>query len=541
MTSDDKIKSIEDRLSRIEDRLNLAPLRKPEVKPSTSVTSETLQTEKIHDKQETRSGNWLGYIALICFILAAGFIIKLSIDSGWLTPARQIGIAIIFGLSLIGCGIKFLNVDREYTSLLPACGIIILYASIFSAHRFYSLITFQTAIICFGAISLFCIYLYLKIKHDIYPITAALGAYLSPVLLDLHANTIFSLYYFIICSFTFAILSIWVKSRLLTMISAYLAIFLTAYIGFGLQQNELIATILAIQFFIFSLGVYFYTSIRKQPLTERESWSFFPVLLLFYIAEYHFIYLINPDLAAWISLGFATFLILLYLMAKKIMGSAIVTQSMIMTFAAIVFFHAGYLELLPEAAGTWLFVVLMMGFALLPTRFYSKEGNIRSFAPFLLFIFVVLGLEYVKMAFKLHSFDNVSWPAVTLAIASIWTLFICQNNLLTKDGGFGYALLAAAHLLVILSLYRLADAHGSLAVSASWLIYAIAIIVFAFIRKDKIMANSALLVLFFSAGKALLYDAASAPTIVRILCLLMTGVVLYGAGLLYRRIAKWKV
>lgn len=54
------------------------------------------------------------------------------------------------------------------------------------------------------------------------------------------------------------------------------------------------------------------------------------------------------------------------------------------------------------------------------------------------------------------------------------------------------------------------------------------------------MARSALIVLSFAAGKVLLYDASSTPTVVRILCLLMTGVVLYGSGFLIRKIAGWK-
>ncbi len=75
--------------------------------------------------------------------------------------------------------------------------------------------------------------------------------------------------------------------------------------------------------------------------------------------------------------------------------------------------------------------------------------------------------------------------------------------------------------------------------SASWLIYAVAVMVLAFARRDEVMAKSALIVLALAAGKALLYDAAAAPTVVRILCLLLTGVVLYGCGLLMRRIGSW--
>lgn len=93
---------------------------------------------------------------------------------------------------------------------------------------------------------------------------------------------------------------------------------------------------------------------------------------------------------------------------------------------------------------------------------------------------------------------------------------------------------------MITTLYNQTHAQNSLAVSISWLIYAIAIIIFAFIRKDRLMANSALFVLGLAAGKALIYDAASTPTVVRIAYLLFTGVVLYASGYLFKKIAAWK-
>ena len=53
------------------------------------------------------------------------------------------------------------------------------------------------------------------------------------------------------------------------------------------------------------------------------------------------------------------------------------------------------------------------------------------------------------------------------------------------------------------------------------------------------MIRSALFVLVLAAGKALLYDAAGTETVVRIFCLLLTGLVLYGCGALIRTTNKW--
>lgn len=83
--------AIEARLSQIENSLNL------------SHPSQPLSVNKNMNKPVPKpmSGNWLGIVASVCFILAAGFIIKLSIASGWLTHEKQLGLATLFGLALL--------------------------------------------------------------------------------------------------------------------------------------------------------------------------------------------------------------------------------------------------------------------------------------------------------------------------------------------------------------------------------------------------------------------------------------------------------
>ncbi|STX39461.1 DUF2339 domain-containing protein [Legionella feeleii] len=119
-------------------------------------------------------------------------------------------------------------------------------------------------------------------------------------------------------------------------------------------------------------------------------------------------------------------------------------------------------------------------------------------------------------------------------------MLIKQRASIARKEEYGYLLLGLAHLLAISGLYQLTTDYNSLAVSASWLFYAICVMSIAYFRKDKMMAKSALFVLGFAAGKALIYDASATPTIIRILCLMLTGVVLYGSGLVIRKIAEWK-
>ncbi|HAZ14636.1 MAG: hypothetical protein A2X86_06110 [Bdellovibrionales bacterium GWA2_49_15] len=490
--------------------------------------------------QEVKSGNWLGVIAVICFVLAAAFIIKLSIESGWLTPQRQIGLAILFGFGLIGAGFALMNSDREYASLLPGAGIIVLYITFFSTHRLYSLISFETALASSAAVSGLSVWLYTRIKHDVYPITAAVGAYIAPVVLGLSVINTFAMYYFILCSLGFAVISIWVQSRILTMISAYLAILISAFIGLDLKQDDLVSFMLFLHFLIFATGTFFYTKKFKRPLTENESWSLFPVLLVFYAMEYYYLNRIQPSWAPWISLGFAGILLGLYLSAKKLFPDRnLASQSLILAFVTVVCFHSLYLELIPKDYHPWLFALVVSGGAFLPIRLWEKKNNDALVIPTLA-LFAILAIELYSMIIHLISGSETSWLIVSMvSLASLWVVLIFQGTQLKVQKIHDYILLGPAHVLAILAFYRLTTDYGSLAVSASWLIYAICVIAFAFARKDVVMAKSAIFVLGLAAGKALLYDASSAPTVVRILCLLLTGAVLYGAGFLIRKISSW--
>lgn len=99
--------------------------------------------------------------------------------------------------------------------------------------------------------------------------------------------------------------------------------------------------------------------------------------------------------------------------------------------------------------------------------------------------------------------------------------------------------LSLLHVISILSLYRLAFDYGSLAVTCAWGVYSIVILAFSYLKKHAIVAKSSLIVLMVTSLKALLYDASQASSGTRIASLMLTGVVLYGAGYLFQKISKW--
>lgn len=528
-TLKEKIEDIENRLAIIEQKLNInpSPLTEHPVNPA------SLQSKPM-------SGNLLGVVASICFIVAAGFIMKLSIETGWLTHEKQLGLAILLGMALFVAGIIISSTDRTYASFLPAAGAIILYLTCFAAYQFYLLISFQTVIAITSIVSGISIWFYVRFKHDIYALIAAVGAYIAPVVSNMDANAIFSLYYFIICSLTFATLSIWVGSRLLTVISSYLAISITAYIGLNLHMDALIAIIMAIHFLVFSIGTYFYTHLFHQELTELEAWSLFPVLLIAYAAEYYFISLIEPAWASMVSIALAGVVIMLYQSAKRWLPDRNFNSStMIFAFITLVFFHAVYLELLPLFIRPWLLVLIVLIYGWFGIQ-ENLEKITASFLGPLIALSAILGIEYLNILNHLMLRFSLPWAIVSWsAFFSIWFAFIRRRNDLAKNDEYCYAFMAAAHLICIMALYQQTSHYGSLAVSASWLFYALLTLGISFIRHDVIIAKSVLVILGFAAGKALLFDASSTPSIIRTLSLILTGIVLYASGFLIRKMTKW--
>lgn len=536
MELEERLALIESRLATVENHLGIAT-----APPALIATNEPAEhITVLPESQAEKPGNWLGLVAIICFVLAGGFIVKLSIESGWLTPARQIGLAVLFGFSLIGAGFTLLKTDREYASLLPNAGIIILYLAAFASHSYYTLIPFEAVLVSVSLVSILSIWLYTHIKHTIYVLTAAIGAYLSPVILGIHANEQFSLCYFLLCSITFTTLSIWLESRILIRISAYLALIMSAVIGLDLHQDVLLSNVLALHFLFFTVGTYLYSTEHHSPLTLREAGSFLPILVIFYLIEYHVIDRLRPGLAPWASLGFAALLLGTYLAAKHHFRQHLASQSVVLAFITLVCFHSVYLELLPAIIRPWLLVAVIVGCAFVPFSLTSLMATLKQNRAFYipsLAVLAICGMEYSSMLSHLATAGNPSVLFVAFAaFLSLWMLIIKTGNLLKYDS----LLLIITHLLTIMGCYRITASISSLAVSASWLFYAVSVMALAFKLKNETMAKSALLVLALAAGKALLYDAAAAPTIVRIFCLLLTGIVLYGCGLLMRKITGWK-
>jgi uncharacterized membrane protein len=219
---------------------------------------------------------WLGGFALF---LGVVFLVKYSFENNLITPLGRIVIGGTVGLALVAMGWWLARGRYRATAQsLCATGIVILYADLFAAHSFYTLISLTTAFFAMSAVTLFSFLLAVNLSAQVIVILGLLGGFLTPALLPSGADNAPSLFLYI------ALLDLGVAAVALRKHWHYLV--LLAAVGTALTQLGWVAQFFdatkgSRAFWIFLgfealfLALYFFGSIRK-PRTqegEREPWT----------------------------------------------------------------------------------------------------------------------------------------------------------------------------------------------------------------------------------------------------------------------------
>ncbi len=492
---------------------------------------------------------FLGIVGVFCFILAAAFLIKLAIDSGWLTPMRQMGLAVFFGLTLILAGLRFRDSDVEYLSMLPGAGVVILYMTAYAGKMYYGMYDGLHAMLYVSIVSLVCFVLYRFFTQNFYVIVASIGTYMSSLLLPTdQGSQMDMMMFFIVWDVVFVVMSVWLQNRIIIFVAAYFAL---GIFGFKYVMDDAYlmetAVFQALQFIVFISGVGIYSIQRRIALTAQEAWAYFPLLLFFYGLEYSVIGRISENYAPWIAIAFAGVVYGIYYFAKTSLSKVtIASVDMVRAFLAFVFFHAFYLEILPDTFTPW-FTIVGLGLVML---FRKSEGAHRN--PIVTFVFLaIVGIDYCKtLIADTNMYDMPVWMLLNLLFfgfflipyfkrdpkkffqPSVWAFpFILAN----VQAMFGLARLAK----MIASGSEMPAAERFL-VSILWGLFAIGILMLGKFKNDKLLARSSLFIFAIAALKVLLFDVSSASSVVRIFCFAALGIVFYFGGYLFRKIDSWK-
>ena len=555
-----QLNSINSRLDKLEASLGKytpapqSPSTSPVIIHETQIT--TSEPKKISDlktksKSFFGSSNLLAVTATICFILASSFTVKLALDSGWLTPFRQLGLSFGLGAVLCTLGRYLKSIDIDYRSYLSGAGCIILFLVSYASSLFFEAVPpFYSILMTLGSAGI-TLSLYHFHKNDLFAFIATVGTFICPLIFETQLNDPSLLsFYFLTWAAVFSYFSVTLRSRTLSLLSCYLGLGVYASLN-SLSSFSPITDMLLVlgtlfaQFFAFAGGVFQYSTKHKSPLSNRDTWLFFPALCFFYGITFNYVGILGstisiPFLAkhldSFYGLIFGLIVYAFYFKAKTRLKEihALNSQSMIQAFLCITVFHSGYLTLLPHGARTWLLPLSILGY------YIVNQKNLRLQAPVKLLFSVMAFFEWLSLLQDLLLQSTTNWnkvlsAAAVIVLGALYYLKPNQNS--SKNQSI---FLWGLHMIAISLIYKLSSGSGSFAVSGVWGLYAVLVLSYGYVKREVMLAKSSTLILLAVAGKALIYDASQAASGLRIACLLLTGVVLYGSGYLFKKMSAWK-
>ncbi len=491
--------------------------------------------EKSVDPSELTVTQVMGWTGATLLVLAAVYLIRLVYDTGWLTPPRQLGLAVLGGIALIVAGLRLRRLDSQYASLLPAGGLVVFFLAIYGAHLYYHLIgagAATTAVICNCLLALWLGRLF---ASEVYGLFAVLGSYSAPLLLPALTGSVVDLaIYFSAWSVVFCIYSLAIANRRPYLLAAYMALiaFQLAWDHLARSQWGVAAVFQALQFAVFLVTAILFSIRHGRPMTHAEGVAHLPLLLLFYALQYAILSRHLPGLAPWVALGSAAVLLLAYGMARRALDVSLEAGGFIVgAYCALVLFHAVYLELLPDRWAPWAVLLVLPPAVLFVTR---PAADAQLMGPFKWLLGGLLALNYVRVVLL----DDTGGAGQATLLSLLYTAELYAAYFL----GRGHAVLRpwmvfalyAAHIGLMGVLLR--NLGNELLVSLAWGALALAALMLAFRHNDQDLGKSSLFIFAASLVKLILFDLAGAAPLVRIGSLVVVGLSLYAGGLLYKRV-----
>jgi hypothetical protein len=131
---------------------------------------------------------WIGQrgflaIGVVALLMATGYLLKLSFDRGWISPVMRCTGGALLGFAVGAIGWRLHQRYRTYGAALIGAGAGIIYLSVWAACRLYEVIPTTTGIVGLALVSVALAMIAYAINIEALGTTAALGAFMAPVLL----------------------------------------------------------------------------------------------------------------------------------------------------------------------------------------------------------------------------------------------------------------------------------------------------------------------------------------------------------------------
>lgn len=240
-------------------------------------------------------GLLLGYTSGLVFLLAAGYLFRMTLWGDWLTPPWKVGFTTLCGGALlVGGWMQDSSRSRSLGGLLGGLGAALLNFSCWGAYFFYGMLTDPQVLFATSLIGLGSLGLYVSRRLSVYNVMAILGVYGGLLLVDPPLSMTATYLLFWGSLFTFS--ALYWKNRVALILSSYCGVVL--YRLFSLQpffsqdwEEGLLAKLLGLEsgipvlvlILILGGGMVAYRWMHQAPLSKKEGWCLVPLILFWYL------------------------------------------------------------------------------------------------------------------------------------------------------------------------------------------------------------------------------------------------------------------
>lgn len=162
------------------------PLPPPLWDPPAPAPAAPRETVSLEQRLGARAFIWVGAVTLA---LAAIFLVRYSIEEGYLSPQVRVILAALFGFGLIAGAEKLRSRDDRVAQAMAAAGVAALYGALFSAVALYGMISQAAA--GGGAAALTAFAIGVSLRHGIFVAALAfVGGFASPAIIGSDAPNV---------------------------------------------------------------------------------------------------------------------------------------------------------------------------------------------------------------------------------------------------------------------------------------------------------------------------------------------------------------
>lgn len=406
------------------------------------------------ESNEEEGARWLGRIGAVAVLLGVVFFLKYAFDSGLIGETGRVAIGILFGIIMVGVGQKLRSKYLNYSDILIACGVGILYLSIYASYGFYHLVLPAVALLLMALITGFALFLAVIDGSMGLALFATLGGFATPVLLSTGENHLvgLSLYMIILDLGVFgtAFYRKWLRLNVIAFIGT-VSLFM-GWMGTYYTEAQLPITLIFASIFF---GLFLATSVLHH-LLRKEATTLWDLALITATAGWYFLtgyQLLDPHHHEYLGF-FALLLGAIYLACAYVAfnsNQSDRTLNLFLPGIAVVFLTVAIpLQLTGHAiAIAWLIEALV----LLVTALYLRERVLQVFAWLVLFLGIgkaTFDIEVIQHALTQPTpFWNVGFFLSSVVVVVLYLFAYSYHRMRESDEESLHAMLLA---LVLASL-----------------------------------------------------------------------------------------